>query len=294
MWEKEVVLPANQAPVTLKEQLLLWHVPRRLRGRLRQQRRVLLNGHYQPTSTNLQPGDVITMHFEQADFAPESAYVPDDRVVLPVLFETADFLVINKPKGMKSHPNSPGEDGTVMNFVEAYLQPQGQHAYMVHRLDSETTGAMLVGKKPYVVPILNELLREKEIKRTYLAWVTGALTSNAGTIDLPIGEDPVHDRLRQVNGPNARLAVTHWQKIHQVYQNTLVRIELETGRTHQIRVHFAAIGHPLIGDALYNPQATPDIGLMLHAASIRVPMPFEGTVRSISAPLPRSFPRNLT
>lgn len=293
MWNKEVTLPADQAPVTLKEQLILWHVPRRLRGVLRQQRRVLLNGHYQPTSTGLHPGDIITMQFEQADFAPESAYVADDREVLPVLFENADFLVINKPKGMKSHPNSPGENGTVMNFVEAYLEAQGQHAYMVHRLDGATTGAMLVGKNPYIVPILNELLREKEIKRTYLAWVAGSLTTNAGTIDLPIGEFPGNDRLRQVNGSHARSAVTHWQKIHQVYQNTLVRVALETGRTHQIRVHFAAIGHPLIGDALYNPQATPEIGLMLHAASIRVPIPFEGAVRSISAPLPPTFPRNL-
>ncbi|MDR3189839.1 MAG: RluA family pseudouridine synthase [Lactobacillaceae bacterium] len=292
-WTKTIKLPATQPALSIKDQLKAWRLPKHLRGTLRQERRVLLNGIYQPTSTILKPGDELTMQFLTTDFEPGQTYLANTTQELPILFENTDLIVINKPKGMKSHPNSPTETETVMNYVEGYLQQTGQHAYMVHRLDGQTTGAMMVAKNPIVVPILNQLLREKRIKRTYMAWVCGAITEEHGVIDLPIGEHPTDSRLRQVNGANALPAQTTWTKVHHVYQNTLVRLDLQTGRTHQIRLHMAAIGHPLVGDDLYNPRSTYTDGLLLHAMSLQIPLPFAHEVHSIGAPLPCSFPRNL-
>ena len=293
-WTKQITLPANQAPISIKTQLINWRVPRRIRGQFRIERRILLNGRYQPTSTILQPGDVLQMTWRDTDFeVADSHYVPDERQPLTILYENDDLLVVNKIKGVKTHPNSPGEDGTMMNFAQAYLAKQGKSAYMVHRLDGDTTGALIIGKNPYVVPMLNQFLRDKQIKRTYLAWVDGTLNETQGTITAPIGEHPRNSRMRQVNGLNAQAAVTHWQKIHTVYQKTLVRLVLETGRTHQIRLHMQAIGHPLVGDPLYNPTSDYADGLLLHAAALQLPVPFSDDIKSIGAPLPATFPKQL-
>lgn len=292
-WTKTIVLPADQPAISIKTQLINWQVPRRIRGNFRMERRILLNDCYQPTSTLLKPFDRLQMTWLENDFiTPDSHYLPDDSQVLDVLFENDDFMVVNKQKGVKTHPNSPGEDGTMMNFAQAYLMRQNKHAYMVHRLDGQTTGALIIAKVPYVVPMLNQMLRDKTIKRTYLAWVDGVLNENSGVIRLPIGDHPTNSRLRKINGEHAKNAVTHWEKIKTVYQHTLVRLNLETGRTHQIRLHMAAIGHPLVGDDLYNAQ-TNVTGLLLHSAAVKIPIPFSTQIKSIGAPLPASFPANI-
>lgn len=291
-WEKTIKLPADQPAISIKEQLIRWRVPRRIRGNFRIAHRLLLNGRYQPTSTILKPYDELHMLWLPSDFmTPDSHYVSDDSQTLDVLFENDELLVVNKMQGVKTHPNSPGEDGTMMNFAQAYLAQQDKHAYMVHRLDGQTTGALIIAKVPYVVPMLNQMLHDKDIKRTYLAWVVGHLTEAYGMIDFAIGDHPTNNRLRQVNGVHAKNAVTHWTVVKSLYQYTLVRLLLETGRTHQIRLHMAAIGHPLVGDNLYNPQATDD-KLLLHSAAVQLPIPFSNVVKSIGAPLPASFPVN--
>ena len=292
-WTKQVVLPSDQPAISIKEQLTQWLVPRRIRGNFRMERRILLNGTYQPTSTILKPGDTLSMTWLPHDFeVATSNYVIDDSQPVDVLFENDDLMVVNKIKGVKTHPNSPGEDGTMMNFAQAYLQAQGKAAYMVHRLDGDTTGALIIAKNPYVVPMLNQMLRDKTIRRTYLAWVRGVINEPSGVITAAIGENPDDSRTRRVDGPNAVPAVTHWAKVHTVYQNTLVRLDLETGRTHQIRLHMQSIGHPLVGDPLYNPTDDYEGGLLLHAASIKIRLPFTNDLKSIGAPLPPSFPRN--
>ena len=292
-WTKQIVLPSDQPAISIKEQLTRWLVPRRIRGNFRMERRILLNGTYQPTSTILKPGDILTMTWLPDDFeVATSNYVMDDSRPVDVLFENEDLIVVNKIKGVKTHPNSPVEDGTMMNFAQSYLQAQGKAAYMVHRLDGDTTGALIIAKNPYVVPMLNQMLRDKTIRRTYLAWVRGAINEPSGVITAAIGENPDDSRTRRVDGPNAVPAVTHWAKVHTVYQNTLVRLDLETGRTHQIRLHMQSIGHPLVGDPLYNPTDDYEGGLLLHAASIKIPLPFTNDLKSIGAPLPPSFPRN--
>ena len=293
LWTKTIVLPAEQPTISIKAQLISWQVPRRIRGNFRMERRILLNDRYLPTSTLLKPFDKLQMTWLEKDFiTPDSHYLPDDSQILDVLFENDDFMVVNKQKGVKTHPNSPGEDGTMMNFAQAYLMRQNKRAYMVHRLDGQTTGALIIAKAPYVVPMLNQMLRDKTIKRTYLAWVDGVLNENSGVIRLPIGDHPTNNRLRQIKGEHAKNAVTHWEKIKAVYQHTLVRLNLETGRTHQIRLHMAAIGHPLVGDDLYN-KHTDVTGLLLHSAAVKMPIPFSTQIKSIGAPLPASFPANI-
>ncbi|CAH0419461.1 RluA family pseudouridine synthase [Periweissella ghanensis] len=293
-WPYQVTITAAEAGTTLKDQLANWHVPRRIRGNLRIRRAVLINGTYQHTGTTLQVGDVITFNFIDDDFVTAtSSYVVDDHVKVPVIFENADLLVVNKPAGYKTHPNYAGETNTVMNFVAAYLAPQNKHPYIIHRLDQATSGALIIAKNPIVVPILNQLIANKIIKRTYLAWVSGAFTEANGIIEAAIGQDLADPRKRQIDGDNALPAITHWTKVHSVFQNTLVRLQLETGRTHQLRVHLASIGHPIIGDPLYNPTTQLGEPMMLHSAQVELHLPFSSQIVNLSATLPTQFPVNL-
>lgn len=295
-WEKQLTVSSAETGLTIKEYLTQLRIPHRIRGNLRQERRVLLNGAYAPTSTAVKENDEITLRFIESDFVtPSSNYLPDNSRRVEILFENDDLIVANKWAGVKTHPTSPDEMGTMMNYAQAYLRKNdaNQSAYMVHRLDGATTGALIIAKNPVVVPMLDQMLQTKEIQRTYLAWVAGSFDAQNGVIDLPIGDHPTNRRLRQVNGENAQTAVTHWRVVHQVTNFTLLRLQLETGRTHQLRVHLASIGHPIVGDQLYNPQQYDQYGLLLHAINLRLPIPFTKETRMIAAPLPAGFPRNL-
>lgn len=293
-WQYEVIVGTNEAGKTLKEQLIAWQVPRRIRGALRMRNAVLINGKYQYLSTQLVAGDQITFNFIATDFVtPTSNYVLDDTVKLDIIFENQDLIVVNKPAGYKTHPNFTGEAGTIMNFAAAYLAQNNQQPYIIHRLDQATSGALIIAKNPIVVPILNQLIANKIIKRTYLAWVSGHFDAECGIINSAIGLDENDQRKRQIDGQKALPAITHWTKVHEVFQNTLVRLQLETGRTHQLRVHLASIGHPIIGDPLYNPQTTSKDMMLLHSAQVELHIPFSSDIINISASLPAHFPVNL-
>lgn len=291
-WTKQIELPANQPNLTLSQQMQQWQLPRRIRGQLRQEKRVLLNGHYQPVSTVLHPADKIRFYFIESDFrTSESSYIYDWGRKIDVLYENADFLVVNKPAGIKTHPNSPGEGGTLLNFVQGYLASiPDQAAYMVHRLDEGTSGAIIVAKTPYAVPLLNTQLKAKQIRRTYLAWVQGRMTQESGMVDLPIGYHPSNNRLRKINGLAAKEAVTHWRLLASNGTASLLQVQLETGRTHQIRVHLAELGHPLLGDQDYNPLRESN-RLQLHSYTTSLVVPFSQKEITLVAPLPADFKR---
>ncbi|MGX7043167.1 RluA family pseudouridine synthase [Leuconostoc holzapfelii] len=300
MWTYHIPVATQRVGQTVKATLNAWLVPQRIRGALRMKQHISVNGHQVPTSYVFQTGDVLTLQFDAADFRTSTSnYQPNGQHTVPIIFENDDIVVVSKPAGMKMHPHAPNETDTLLNYLAAdfsarHCMSAGMPArpYMVHRIDRETSGAVIVAKNPVVVPLLNRQMVDKQIQRTYLAWVHGTLTDSAGMMTTPIGVDPLNPRKRRVDGLAAQAAKTHWTKIHTVYQNTLLRLQLDTGRMHQIRVHLASIGHPIVGDSLYGPVA-PVTRMMLHAATISVPLPFDGGTRQVSGPLPTDFPRQL-
>ncbi|MHA8137986.1 RluA family pseudouridine synthase [Lactobacillaceae bacterium Scapto_B20] len=262
-------------------------IPKYLIYRLRTHKRVTVNGRYLPMNFAVQPGDQVAINFATDDFKRVQIATPDDASSVQPLYETNDLIVVNKQRGDKTHPNQPGELGATINHVAAYLKPKHQVPYIIHRLDQQTSGAIIFGKNPAVVPILTRLISEKQIERTYLAWVSGNVLNDHDQVDLPIGIDPDDQRKRKVNGPAAVNALTYYQVIRCTANRTLLKIKLATGRTHQIRVHMAAIGHPLIGDPLYNPDS--HAPLQLHSYQLSLIQPFEMTHHQITAPLPDDF-----
>ncbi|MFD0896138.1 RluA family pseudouridine synthase [Loigolactobacillus binensis] len=286
-WQYHCTVTAAQTGERLKQYVrgdLL--VPKTIYHELRIQRAITINGQYQSVHTLVHSGDDVGLTFSSTDFStPVPDYHGGDARQVAVLYENADLLVVNKPIGTKTHPNRPDEQDSLMNHVTAYLHSP---AYVVHRLDRDTSGAIVVAKNPVVLPILNRLISSKRITRQYRAWVHGHLPAS-GTISLPIGRDPLDKRKRQVDGPNALAAITHYSVLQETPTKSLLAIQLETGRTHQIRVHFSYLGHPLVGDVLYDPEATKYPRLFLHSAKMRLLLPFSFKPVTVTAPLPASF-----
>ncbi|MCT6858346.1 MAG: pseudouridine synthase, partial [Apilactobacillus sp.] len=174
-WHYQVPIKGLSKPTSIKEYLkkhLL--IPKHFIYPLRREKRVLVNQEYITMNSLVQNGDEIDLTFIEDDFAlPVQNLIADDSNSIDVLYEDEDILVVNKPAGYKTHPNQPGELNTVLNFCEAYLNGKNQHAYMIHRLDQQTSGALIVGKNPVVVPILVRLIKDKVINRIYTAAVDG-------------------------------------------------------------------------------------------------------------------------
>ncbi|MCT4486628.1 RluA family pseudouridine synthase [Levilactobacillus parabrevis] len=288
-WTYTITIPSNQAPLPLRQLLSTWLIPKHLIHDLRISQRVLVNGAYRSMNQLVTAGDTVHLTFLPADFAePFPDVDPDSAATVAVLYETTDLLIINKTRGSKTHPNQPGERGTTLNHVAAYLGDDQPGPYILSRLDQETTGALMMTKTPAVVPIMVRNIAEKRVQRTYLAWVHGQLTGS-GTFTDPIGRDPQDKRKRQVNGLNAQSAITHYEAVDHQANATLVKLWLETGRTHQLRVHLAAAGHPLIGDPLY--AAISQDRLRLHCWRLTFPQPFtvDSPLTTVTAPIPADF-----
>lgn len=288
-WKIEEQLAVGQKTRSVRSLLHdQWLLPDRYIHFLRRRHHVLVNGHYQYMNEQVAAGDVITMSFNGDEFRAPAAnnYVPTTEPALTVLFENRDLLVIDKAQGKKSHPNEAGETGTVMNDVAGYLQGSNDRAYMVHRLDQETSGAMVVAKNPVVVPVLNRLISAGKIHREYVAVVSGRMQGN-GVLDWPIGKDLSDRRKYCVDGAGAKSARTDYRVVASNNERSLVRLRLETGRTHQIRVHLAHSGHPIIGDPLYGHEQGGQ--MLLHGIAQRLVLPFSFEKMVIQAPLPTYF-----
>ncbi|WP_225417977.1 RluA family pseudouridine synthase [Levilactobacillus huananensis] len=288
-WTYTRTLPPTQIVRSLRDQLTAWLLPSHLVHDLRINQRVLVNGSYRSMNQLITPGDIVQMTFVPDDFKePFPEVDPDSAATVAVIYETADLIIVNKTRGSKTHPNQPGERGTTLNHVAAYLGDEQPGPYILSRLDQETTGALMMTKTPAVVPIMVRNIAEKRVQRTYLAWVAGHL-SGKGTFDAPIGRDPQDRRKRQVNGVHPQRAVTHYAVLDEQPGATLVKLQLETGRTHQLRVHLAASGHPLIGDPLYG--VTSKTRLRLHCWQLTFPTPFatDNQLTTITAPVPSDF-----
>ncbi|KRM89864.1 RluA family pseudouridine synthase [Fructilactobacillus florum] len=271
----------------LTEQL---NLPKHLVYLLRSNQRVLVNHQYRPMNFPIKPGETVNISFNQTDFSTSAfPMLPDWTRSLEVLWESDDLMVVNKPRGLKTHPNQPGELGTVFNLAAAYLAPK--RPLMVHRLDQQTSGALIIAKVPPVIAILTKMLKTKTLQRTYLAWVRGMLPHPQGTINQPIGKDPFDQRKRQINGQNPQPAITHYQLLKTNENASLLKITLETGRTHQIRVHFASLGHPIVNDPLYDHLATSRQPMLLHSWRIAFKTPYYNQAVVVISPLPPEFKR---
>jgi 23S rRNA pseudouridine1911/1915/1917 synthase len=286
--------------IIIKDLLAQWYVPKYIRGILRQNKRLKINGVNIPTSYEVKNGDILEFELFPDDFENLQNYPANNDEQISVVFENEDYVLVNKIADQKMHPHSPNEFDTILNFTQAYFDKNNSTSYgmpakamMVHRLDRQTSGLVIIAKNPLAVNILNQYLFDKKIKRTYLAWVCGHIAEDSGIINAPIGIDPENNHKRIID-ENGLPAITKWVKVHMVFQNTLVRINLESGRTNQIRVHFKSIGHPVVGDTLYNAD-TKYPRLLLHSATAEIPDLFSTTLKTHShaAPIHEDFPRQL-
>ena len=232
---------------------------------------------------------------------PEAPDILPEDIPLDILYEDSDILVVNKPKGMVVHP-SPGHfQHTLVNAVLYHCggQLSGINGVLrpgiVHRIDMDTTGSLLICKNDRAHQILAEQLKEHSITRRYHAIVHGNIKSDSGTVDAPIGRHPSDRKKMSTKATHARNAVTHYRVLERFGDFTYIECELETGRTHQIRVHMASIGHPILGDAVYGPAKCPFKleGQTLHAKILGITHPSTGKYMEFDAPLPPYFERLL-
>lgn len=260
-----------------------WKAPKKLVHEWRMSKEVTVNGNSVAWSTVLIEGDTISIPL--LDHA-ENETVQATDLGIPIIYEDDVLLIANKPAGMDTHPSQPGESHSLINGVVHHLQKTGQSCMIkhIHRLDQDTTGAVLFAKNRLIGSMLDRMLEEREIKRTYLALVEGNIKKNEGEIKEKIGRDRHHATRRRVS-PTGQTAVTHFQVLNRDPKKnlTLVSCTLESGRTHQIRVHFSHLNHPLAGDTLYGGKKTFP-RQALHARKIEFIHPISEKKMSIEAP----------
>ncbi|MDN7243421.1 RluA family pseudouridine synthase [Planococcus sp. N028] len=220
----------------------------------------------------LEKGTVL--HF---DLPPAvSPYEPKHDVELPILFEDEHFIIANKPKGMKTHPNEVGQIDTFINAILGHIvRNGGSYGEHVHRLDQGTSGLLMVAKHPVAKNVLDRMLEQKQLVRDYEAVVKGRVREKSGTIDAKLGRDR-HHATRRIASPTGQSAVTYFKVVKQLDSKSILHLTLETGRTHQIRAHLAHLGHPIIGDELYGGPPTQDGAYHLHAFRMSFIHPFTG------------------
>ena len=254
---------------------------------------VTVNGQAVKPKYKVQAGDKISLVKPE----PQSLELTPENIPLDIVYEDDDVIVVNKPQGMVVHPAPGHPDHTLVNAL-LYHSPLSTingtfRPGIVHRIDKDTSGLLMVAKNDLAHQSLAEQLRNKTNKREYLALVYGQIKEDEGTIDAPLGRNP-QDRKKQAVVKGGRHAVTHFKVIKRYDNFTLVKCILETGRTHQIRVHMKYSGHPLVGDPLYGPRKMiGKNGQFLHAALLGFKHPRTGKEMVFEAPLPENFQKML-
>ena len=274
----------------------LENVTRSAAARLCQDGQVVSGGKPLAKNARLTGGETIQVTLPD----PEASEAVPQNIPLDVVYEDADVIVVNKPKGLVVHPAPGHPDGTLVNAllyhcgdslsgIGGELRPG-----IVHRIDRDTSGLIIAAKNDDAHQKLSAQLQDHTLARTYACIVVGNLRQDSGTVDAPIGRSP-GDRKKMAVVPDGRRAVTHWEVVARYGGHTLLRCRLETGRTHQIRVHMAYIGHPIQGDMVYGAKkAVPGLqGQCLHAVGLRFLHPRTGELVELHCPLPESFLRQL-
>ena len=244
---------------------------------------------------NLKIGDRISLEIPAIE--PLQLLAAD--IPLDILYEDEELIILNKPAGLVVHPAPGHPDGTLVNAILAHcpnLPGIGgiQRPGIVHRLDKDTTGAIVIAKTDLAYQHLQAQLQAKTARREYLGLVYGVPKTETGSIDLPIGRNPQDRKKMGIVSieDGGRAAITHWRVQERLANYTLIHFQLETGRTHQIRVHSAKMGHPLVGDPIYSSGHSLGVNLpgqALHAWKLQLQHPVSGNLVEVTAPLPRSF-----
>ena len=254
---------------------------------------VLRNGKPGKKNDKLNIGDAISYQIPE----PKAVDIAPKEIPLDIVYEDDDLLVINKPKGLVVHPAAGHSDDTLVNGllyalgddlsgINGELRPG-----IVHRIDKDTSGLLAVAKNDLAHTVLASQLKDHSMARTYEAIVCGVMKEDSGTVDAPIGRHPSDRKKMCVTQRNSKPAVTHWEVIRRYRGYTHIRCKLETGRTHQIRVHMAYIGHPILGDAVYG-HKKPELGQSsqcLHAGTLCFAHPRDGHPVVVYAELPQYF-----
>ena len=229
--------------------------------------------------------------------AKEPDIKPED-IPLDILYEDKDIIIVNKPKQMVVHPAPGHYSQTLVNALMYHcgFELSGINGTMrpgiVHRIDMDTTGSLVACKNDMAHQSLSKQLKEHSIRRIYVAIVHGNIKEEDGTVNAPIGRHPTERKKMSIHSRNGREAITHYQVLERFGNYTYIQCELETGRTHQIRVHMASLGHPLLGDVVYGPKQCPFPhlqGQTLHARTLGIIHPRTGEYLEVNAPLPAYF-----
>ena len=254
---------------------------------------VLVNGEPKKSSYRLEDGDEVTVDLPEL----KSPDIEPENIPLDILYEDDSILMVNKPKGMVVHPSAGHYTGTLVNAVLWHCQGQlsgingVSRPGIVHRIDKDTTGVLVVCKNDAAHNAVAAQLKEHSITRKYRAIVHGVIKEDEGTVDAPIGRHPTERKKMASGVKNGKRAVTHYRVLERFQGYTYVECQLETGRTHQIRVHMASIHHPLLGDTVYGPAKDSHHleGQTLHAMVLGLIHPVTGEYLEVEAPLPEYF-----
>ncbi len=253
---------------------------------------VLVDGKKRKISYKVQVGEVIELDIPEAK---ETGIKAED-IPLDIVYEDEDIIVVNKPKGMVVHPANGNPDGTLVNAIMAHCKGSlsgigGEiRPGIVHRLDKDTSGLLIVAKNDKAHINMSEQIKNREVKKIYIALVRGVVPENEATINMPIGRS-TKDRKKMAVRKDGKEAITHFKVLKRYANYTLLEVKIDTGRTHQIRVHMAEIGHPVVGDMVYS-NGKNEFGVqgqMLHAKSLDFKHPITGKQMHLEAEVPEGF-----
>ena len=257
--------------------------------RLLEAGQVTSRGRVLKKNDRLEAGDQLEVEIP----APQPLALTAEDIPLDIVYEDGDLIVLNKPKGLVVHPAAGHWSGTLVNALLHHCRDSlsgingALRPGIVHRIDKDTSGLLVVAKNDFAHQNLAAQLQDHSLARVYVCLVTGGMRADSGTVDAPIGRHPT-DRKRMAVVADGRPAVTHWQVLERFSGYTLLKCRLETGRTHQIRVHMAHIGHPIVGDLVYG-RKKPELGQdtqCLHARAITFRHPRTGETVTLTCPLP--------
>ena len=247
---------------------------------------VLVNKEHKNNSYIVEENDIVEL-IKNKEYIPSK--FKSENIPLDIVYEDKDLVIINKPSGMVVHPASGNYENTLVNaLIYRYnLDDTNVRSGIVHRIDKDTSGLVIVAKNDKTLELLTDMFKNKEIKKTYVAIVDGVINNKSATINAPITRD-VKDRKKMMVGKDGKNSITHFYVIKTFKNNTYISLNLETGRTHQIRVHMAYIGHPVTNDKVYGKENT-SFGQYLHASKLEFIHPITKKEIIVEAPLPEEF-----